>query len=665
MTLFFVLIAFFAASTLAVRSHYEAQATIVEILNIRREALARSALSTGLAKLEGAGTEEGFLPFTLDGPGGLQAKVNLEPAGEDLLRLQARVEGGVGQAYLAQKVLKKRPQLIGVDVVHLLDGDLSTPDELKYRVVGSDEWISIPSEKTSLLWVKLDRRGNLFSSHFPALEGAPSPDLPEGFMERLVARNDELTRDGDIDQGFLKKASQALEENWQLDLNKPIEQGINAGYAGNAGNGNLAPQLETNPEFIRPARTVAKALSRGAEVDFQSQETGEWESIDLGLGSNFEGFPGKVASDGKAMFLPLLVPGEDRLRRFDLKAKSWSELPPPPALSESSGGGTKNLLQVEVDDDGNLYAHHGDDGVYGLSKYDAQKKSWSRLPSPPGTLVFPNGDSTQVMDKAVNWDGLSVGDQGEVYVLWRASEEPEVTEHLKSLASKPFTPGPAVTTGFPSTHPGQAGNAGQPGFASGAYGGHAGNAAYGGSATHGGNSGGAYGGISPYSPGGLGAPIAPPDPSLATQAVKPKIGSVPIANLNTGFKGNPSDSSSQGFPTIPGSNNFKAFLSPFFVPKLELIMQYKDGAWKSFLSPYLGASSTLGSLRAGIDGRILVHALNPSRVPDSISSLNGEGMVGPPELVPGLDGKPAAYFAVDSGAKRVLGKYTFRETADY
>ena len=194
LTLFFVLIAFFAATSLLARSHFEAQATIMDTASIQREALARSALASGLAILESAGTEESFSEFSLAGPGGMEARVWLEQVDDHLFRLFAEVKGGMGRPYVAQKVLRKKPRLTAIDMAHLVDGQLTTPDSLKYRVVGSDNWVSLPTSKSSLMWVEVDRRGNVVSNYFPVLETGQSADLPDGFIERLFEKNDMSVR---------------------------------------------------------------------------------------------------------------------------------------------------------------------------------------------------------------------------------------------------------------------------------------------------------------------------------------------------------------------------------------------------------------------------------------------------------------------------------------
>ena len=332
MTLFFVLIAFFAASTLLVRSHYEAQATIMDTSAIQREALARSALASGLAMLESAGTDETFSTFSLAGEGAMVARVWLEQESDDLFRLNAEVKGGMGRPYVAQKVLRKKPRLSAIDMAHLLDGDLGTPDQLKYRVVGSSDWVSLPSSKSSMMWVEIDRRGNVTTNYFPILETGVSPNLPDGFIERLVARNDELINEGKIEHGFFKKASLAIEENWELNVNNAIDLGVNAGnYSGglgqSAGNGGLnQTRLETDPDFIRPARVVTDALTKGAAIEHYSQDQGAWSTVELDLSREPSGsIPGPATSDGEGLYIPVIKPGADLIKRYDLADETWSE----------------------------------------------------------------------------------------------------------------------------------------------------------------------------------------------------------------------------------------------------------------------------------------------------------------------------------------------------
>jgi hypothetical protein len=666
MTLFFVMIAFFAASTLLVRSHYEAQATIMDTVSIQREALARSALASGQAMLESAGTDEVFEKFSLAGPGGLEAHVWLVKESDDLFRMYAEVKGGMGRPYLAQKVLRKKPRLSAIDMVHLVDGDLTTADQLKYRVVGSKDWVSLPNSKSSMMWVEVDRRGNVVSNYFPVLETGKSPNLPDGFIERLVAKNDELINQGKIEHGFFKKASLAIEENWELNINKAIEVGVNAGNSGfapGAGNSSFAPEagngpaanvgvgnpggvlLENDPDLIRPARMVADALTQGAAIEHYSQDSGKWMTVELDLSREPSGgIPGPATSDGKGLYFPILKPGPDSIRRYDFRTEGWSEVAPPPAFS--GGGKTKHLLDVEVDDDGRIYAHHGDDGQYGLSMFDPDTDSWAKLPSPKGIYVEKSGKSATLTDSPSDWGNLEVDDQGNVYVIWRSKSATEVVNHLASSGSgigggfvgsgggvAPPPPKPDKETlpggGFMSPSDGFK-SFGQPKLNAGA-GSQPAPSPYGGSAIGGGSKPTMTGGGTSQKPGG------------------------PVPSGNAGNAGNAENIGTTGFTT-----GFPPF-SRSELPS-DMILKLSDGKWTA-IRPPLNPGQTLGNITAGTDGRLLLHVVTPTA--DQLVSIKPDGTVEPPSFVPGEGGKSALYFGVDSGAQTIPGKYTFQETADF
>ena len=217
-TLFFVLVAFFAATAVLARVHFDAQASVLETTGIQREALARSALATLQARLDKAGTEVGIEPFTLEGPGGLKANAWVQQESDELFRLFAKVNG-MGSPYIAQMVVRKKPVVVGLDIVHLNDGDVDTSDMLKYRTADSPEWVLLPSPKRALMWVDADRRGNIFANYFPLLGGRESPSFPRELIEKFVRANDQLVRAGSINHRFTKQVAVALEENSEIDFN--------------------------------------------------------------------------------------------------------------------------------------------------------------------------------------------------------------------------------------------------------------------------------------------------------------------------------------------------------------------------------------------------------------------------------------------------------------
>lgn len=420
MTLFFVLTAFFVASAVLVRAHFEARATVLEAGSIQRESLARAALSTLQSKLNAAGLEDGVEPFTLSGPDGLVARAWFEEDENDIFRLYASVQGSGGRPYVAQKVVKKTPLLDALDVVHLSDGDIDTPDGVKMRVAKATTWTALSSPGGSLLWVQADRRGNIFATSFPAISGEGSDVLPEEFLRKFIAANDALVQSGSINFEFLSTVAQALEDNPAVDLNAPLTQGV-AGMSGNQA------QLTrpTDPNFIRPTHTVVDAVVKNAKVQHYSTESGLWSSITVPFSEGVSGqLPGRSSSDGKKVYLSLMQPGPDRLLAFDLASRRWSDLPTPKAVSGS--GGTLKILEVESDDSGYLYCRHGDGGQMSLSRFDPETSEWSRLPSPPGLYVDDQGKVHQVKTEAQNWGALEVDEAGDLFVVWRAPSEPEV-----------------------------------------------------------------------------------------------------------------------------------------------------------------------------------------------------------------------------------------------
>lgn len=419
MTLFFVLTAFFVASAVLVRAHFEARATVLEAGSIQRESLARAALSTMQSKLNAAGGEDGVEEFVLQGPDGLKARAWFEEGENDIFRLYASVQGSGGRPFVAQKVVKKTPVLDALDVVHLSDGDIDTPDGVKMRVAKANTWTTLTSPGGSLIWVQADRRGNIFANYFPAVSGQAGEVLPEEFLRKFIARNDILVQSGQINFEFFSKVAQAIEDNTPVDLNGPQDWGIGSTM------GQSVPLPPTDPDFIRPTHTVVDAVAQGARVQHYSTEKGLWSSISVPFRDGVDGqLPGRTSSDGKKLYLSMMQPGPDRLLSFDLKSREWSDLPTPKAGSGT--GGTLKILEVESDDSGFLYCRHGEGEQMSLSRFDPETSTWVRLPSPPGLYADAEGKVHLLKAEAQNWGSLEVDEAGDLFVVWRAPSEAEV-----------------------------------------------------------------------------------------------------------------------------------------------------------------------------------------------------------------------------------------------
>ena len=93
-----------------------------------------------------------------------------------------------------------------------------------------------------------------------------------------------------------------------------------------------------------------------------------------------------------------------------------------------------------------------------------------------------------------------------------------------------------------------------------------------------------------------------------------------------------------------------------------MILKLSDGKW-TVMRPPLNPGQSLGGIAAGIDGRLLLQVTTPTE--DLLIGMKGDGTLEQPALVPAEDGTSAQYFGVDSGARKVPGKYTFQETADF
>jgi hypothetical protein len=628
-TLFFVMVAFFAASALLTRVHYEAKASSFETTSIQREALARSALTTLIAKLNQAATEEGVTPVTLTGPGGFKATTWIEKEGDSLFRLYAKVDGGMGKPYVAQKVVRKKPVLTPIDVAHLSDGSLHTSDQLKFRATNAKKWTLLPSPKGAVMGVEVDRRGNIFANYFPVLAGKLDSTLPKDFITNFVRRNDQLVREGNVGHDFLKSASQAIEENWELDLNETQSTGItnSAGASQNSSFAASQSSAARNPELVQNTHTVADAIAGGATLQHYSSETGEWNTIGFGLPKGVTGqVPGYSTSDGDNLYVPILKPGPDRLRKYNLKRKSWTDVPTPPALSRNGGklaygkGKTHQLVDIEVDDDGRIYAHHGDGQEYGLSRYDPDSQEWQRLPNPPGKYVDLEGKNNLLMVEAKAWGDMEVDEQGDIYVVWRAKQEPEVAQYLQSKGPQVGSGGTSVGvpgSGVPVTATGKPGKTGKI------------------------------------------AGIAPPPPGKNVFA--PGKDSTNSKKTSGGLASNaPPSMTTDVTPPQSGFGNFGGGL---YEPAQDVILRFRKGRWET-VTLKGGQLYHLGRISAGIDGRLIVNDLRP-RGPDMMFSLGSDGHLDAPTSVPGLEGEPAEYFSADSGARPVTDRFEFRETAEF
>ena len=96
----------------------------------------------------------------------------------------------------------------------------------------------------------------------------------------------------------------------------------------------------------------------------------------------------------------------------------------------------------------------------------------------------------------------------------------------------------------------------------------------------------------------------------------------------------------------------------------DIIFRYKDGKWTPFRinDPDI---TRIGKVAGALDGRIMAHDLKPSGQPDRSLVVASDGGVEEVVKVLGLDGDYAEFFAADSGAKPVKGKFEFQETATY
>ena len=587
-TLFFVLVAFFAATAVLARVHFDAQASVMETTGIQREALARSALATLQARLDKAGTEIGVEPVILEGPGNLRANAWVQQESDEIFRLFAKVNG-MGSPYIAQMVVRKKPVVVGLDVVHLNDGEVETSDMLKYRTADSPEWGLLPSPKRALMWVDADRRGNIFAHDFPLLSGRERPGYPLDLIQRFVRANDELVRAGRINHAFTKQVALALESDSEIDFNT-----VGLGIAPNMGIAANLPQ--PRPDYIKTAREVADAVSDGASIQHYSMETGEWHSIPVPLPTTSGAVPGRGSSDGKSLYMPVMQPGPDTLKRYDLEKKEWVAMTPPPPLTRPGGptgpatyggGATQQLLEVEATDEGKVVAHHGDGNTYGLSVYDPSTNGWSRIPSPPADYIDKDGTRVHLGEEAFAWGNLEVGNEGEIYVVWRTSEEASVRDYEQSQ-------NPGVVGGGPRPP----------------------------------------------------IPVSPGSPGTRPPSIKE-------AQTSTTLGGEPP----LGAETDTDSQSHK-------VRTQDIIFRYKDGKWTPFRinDPDI---TRIGKVAGALDGRIMAHDLKPSGQPDRSLVVASDGGVEEVVKVLGLDGDYAEFFAADSGAKPVKGKFEFQETATY
>lgn len=437
MTLFFVLMAFFVASAVLARAHFEARATVLEANAIQQEGLARAALSTLQAKLNAAGGEDKVEEFTLKGPSGMTARAWFEEGDNELFRLYASVEGS-GRPFRAQKVVRKMPVLDALDVVHLSDGKIETPDGVKMRVARASNWSNLTSPGVSLFWIHADRRGNIFANDFPAVSTETKDGLPPDFLKNFVAKNADLVQSGRINFEFVSHLAQAIEDNRSLNLNADLGGGIGGTLGGQGGP--VGPG--TNPEYIKPTLTVVDVVAKGAKIQHYSSEKGVWESIPVPFQQGVTGqIPGSSTSDGKKLYLPMMQPGPDRLLSFDLKSRQWSNLPSPGAVSGS--GSTRKILEVEVDDSGFLYCRHSDGEDIGLSVFEPESSTWSRLPSPPGLYATGDGKVRLLQPEAKVWGALEVDEAGDLFVVWRAPSESEVQKYVVGGSGSSEVPGVA------------------------------------------------------------------------------------------------------------------------------------------------------------------------------------------------------------------------------
>ncbi|MCA9792593.1 MAG: hypothetical protein KC910_12390 [Candidatus Eremiobacteraeota bacterium] len=484
--LFFVMAAFFAASAMVVRVRQETQATLLESSRLQRESLARSAIASLLAVLNHEGTESGHQELSFqDEPSGMQARAWVERESDEVLFLLAEVKGGMGEPVSIQQVVHKKPAVEGVDYAQLSDGDVDTSDTILYRPTDQDSWQSLAAPGVGLTFMRADQRGGLWALFLPSLNGHPGPGIPPEFMQTVVAKNDSLVRDGSLNTSFMRRVAEALEYDYEVTLDGDLIL-ASGGAAGNAGNAYTPaipiPAPATNPERL-PLQQLAIGLTAGAELYHYSSENHSWEEIPIELpdyDSRLAQVPGKPVSDGDSVYVPVLRRGADAIRRYTYETKKWEDIPPPPALqiqykapptilpgapgstgslsgsagnsmtfggvsgpqSETMAGNSGGLggmepdyqvvqsdqpsryiVELETDADGNLYAHHGSGLLYTISRRDAVTGEWSSLPPPPGVYLDRDGKRVQARRLATTWGDLEVGNEGEVYVLWRASED--------------------------------------------------------------------------------------------------------------------------------------------------------------------------------------------------------------------------------------------------
>jgi hypothetical protein len=609
-TLFFVMVAFFAASALLTRAHFEAQATVLEANGIQQEALARAALSTLQARLEHTTDEEAMEQVVLQGPGGFQATTWFEVEDNSVYRLFARVESGTTQPFVAQRVVKKRPVLNPLDVAHLTDGDIDTADGVKLRLAGSDVWRPISAPRKSLLWLQVDRRGGISATHFPVLTGDVASPLSPDDLEEFLENNNSLIQNGEVGFDFFERVAQAIDENSSVDL-AAHNMGIGLNAANNNVNVNTNNSNSNNHNqggLVFTASEIVEAVVVGSSIQHYSTERGTWSTIDLAMPDGQ--LPGPTASDGKKLYLPVLKPGADRLMSYDLEQGAWAELSAPPAtVRDSAGrmsytsGETHRLVDVEVDDDGFVYAKHGDGDGYALSRLNPDTGSWEQLPSPPQVVVNTNGQTELGSQPAQDWGSLEVDDQGDIYVVWRSPED-DRGDGI-GMTGTDIGPGSGQLTGPSLT--------------------------------------GIVGPGSGQLTGGPGLTVAT-TASQAQSSGAPANTVVPTntTGLDTVTVGGPSGGTGQAEDTV---------------------LRLCDGEWQ-ILTPEV-SSGTIGGLSTSTEGRLVMPLLKRGDIPDTLYVLDRDGAVSGSSTVPDLDGSDALYFAADSGAEPVPGKFRFLETAEY
>ncbi|MGE0495974.1 MAG: hypothetical protein AB7S38_42605 [Vulcanimicrobiota bacterium] len=483
--LFFVMAAFFAASAMVVRVRQETRATLLESSRLQRESLARSAIASLLAVLNHEGTESEHQELSFeDAPSGMTAHAWVERESDKVLFLLAEVKGGLGEPVSIQQVVHKKPAVEGVDYAQLSDGDVSTSDTILYRPTAQDGWQSLPAPGVGLTFLRADHQGGLWALFLPSLNGQPGPGIPPEFMQTVVAKNDSLVRDGSLNTAFLRRLSEVLEYNYEVTLDGDLilSGGGVAGNAGNSGN-HMPPPTPRPAEGRLPLQDLAIGLTTGAELYHYSSENRSWEGIPIVMPDTTDRVaqvPGKPVSDGASVYVPVLRRGPDAIRRYTYESERWEDISPPPALEvrykvpspilpgappssgsfsgnagspvlfggvagpegpapagkaggafgaepdftlEQSDNPSQCIVELEADAAGNLYAHHGDSNLYTISRRDAVTGEWSALPPPPGVFLDEAGKTVQARRFANTWGDLEIGSEGEVYVLWRASED--------------------------------------------------------------------------------------------------------------------------------------------------------------------------------------------------------------------------------------------------